>query len=210
MERVGLVGLVKLELPDGDVLLCDGGFIVWDGDTYKSADAVFGTVESIEALGEGIGNEVPALGMTLLPPGASEPGDLVQPGFQTCRARFWIAEFELETHEVDGTPDLLFDGQIDQTFLRAGLSRQLDVSVVSLSERLFERNTGNSLNPSWHKSVWPGELGHDNATGLSIPIAWGAEKPASAGGGGTYTPNPYSGSSLGAGHGFANWMQGAQ
>src|SRR3546814_9368912 len=60
--------------------------------------------------------------------------------------------------------------------------------LVSLAERLFELNIGNSLNSAWHKSVWPGELGHDNATGLSIPVAWGVESPRSSGGG---TTSPY-------------------
>src|SRR3546814_14440890 len=65
---------------------------------------------------------------------------------------------------------------------------EVAVSVVSLAERLFELNIGNSLNSAWHKSVWPGELGHDNATGLSIPVAWGVESPRS-GGGGTTSPD---------------------
>src|SRR3546814_7709774 len=65
---------------------------------------------------------------------------------------------------------------------------EVAVSVVSLAERLFELNIGNSLNSAWHKSVWPGELGHDNATGLSIPVAWGVESPRSSGGG---TTSPY-------------------
>lgn len=191
MNRVGLSGLVKIEFPGRDVLLCDGGFVKWGPETYKSADAVFGTVESIQALGEGVGDEVPALAMSLLPPGDTEPADLSQPGFQTSRARFWVAEYDLETHAVVGTPDLLFDGQIDQTFLRVGMQRLLEASVVSLAERLFARSDGNTLNPAWHKSIWSGELGHDNATGLSVPVAWGAEKPPSAGGGGLYMGNPY-------------------
>src|SRR3546814_15904051 len=58
---------------------------------------------------------------------------------------------------------------------------EVAVSVVSLAERLFELNIGNSLNSAWHKSVWPGELGHDNATGLSIPVEWGVESPRSSG-----------------------------
>lgn len=206
MERVGLTGLVRIEFPapTGNVLLCDGGFIVWGADTYKSSDAVFGTVGGMESLGQGVGDEVPVLSLTLLPPGASEPGDLSQPGFQTARARFYIAEYDLEVHTIVGTPDLLFDGQIDQTIVKVGAGRELNVSVVSLAERLFERNTGNSLNPAWHKSVWPGELGHDNATGLSIPVAWGAEKPA--GGAGFNASNPYSAI---AGSLYNRWAQGA-
>jgi hypothetical protein len=179
MKRVGLIGLCKIELPGSyeDVLLCDGGFIVFDGDTYRSKDPVFGTIGSVQAMQEGVGNEVPALEMVLLPPGTSEPGDLTDPGWQTSRVRFWIGEYDVDTGALDGTPDVIFDGQLDRTMLTVGTSRELAISIVSLAERLFELNTGNSLNPTWHKSVWPGELGHDNATGLSIPVAWGVESP---------------------------------
>src|SRR3546814_11117817 len=87
MKRVGLIGLCKIELPGsyGAVLLCDGGFIVFNAETYKSKDAVFGTIGSIEAMQEGVGNEVPALEMTPLPPGDSTPGALSPPGFPTPR-----------------------------------------------------------------------------------------------------------------------------
>lgn len=189
MRRVGLIGLCKIELPGsyGNVLLCDGGFIEFNGETYKSKDDVFGTIGSVQAMQEGVGNEVPALEMTLLPPGTTEPGEMAQPGFQTSRVRFWIGEYDLDTGELDGEPDVIFDGQLDRTMLTVGQSRELSVSIVSLAERLFELNIGNSLSSAWHKSVWPGELGHDNATGLSIPIAWGVESPPR----GTSTTSPY-------------------
>lgn len=191
MDRVGLVGLVKIELPGayGDVLLSDAGFQVWGAETYKSADAVFGSIGSVETLGEGVGDEVPALSLTLLPPSNSNPGDLTQPGFQTARARFWVAEYDVEDHSVVGTPDLLFDGQLDRTVLRLGMgSYEMELSVVSLAERLFELNMGNSLNPAFHKSVWAGELGHDNATGMSIPVAWGTTSPTTSANATTTSP----------------------
>lgn len=189
METVGLVGLCKIEFPDsvGDVLLCDGGFITWNGETYRAKDAVFGQIASIESLSEGVGDEVPALELTLYPDGEALPGDLSQPGFQTCRARFWIAEYDSDNNVV-GDPDLIFDGQIDRTMLTVGATRELSISIVSLVERLFELNIGNSLNPTFHKSIWPGELGHDNATGLVVQVAWGAAKPT---GGSSYSTSPY-------------------
>lgn len=190
MRRVGLVGLCQIEFPTRLVRLCDGGFQRWGEAVFRSADEVFGTIGSVEALGEGVGAEVPALVLTLMPPGTSQPAEVTQPGFQRSRARFWIAEYDLETHAIVGTPDLLFDGQVDRTILNNGETRDLDISIVSLAERLFEGNIGNSLSPNWHKSIWPGELGHDNATGLSRPVAWGTEKPPT-GGAGTYTVNPY-------------------
>jgi len=86
---------------------------------------------------------------------------------------------------------LLFYGQIDQTILRVGRAvRELAMTIVSTLERLFLRNEGNSLSPVFHKSVWPGETGHDNATGLTVPVAWGvasssgASSAGSASGGG--------------------------
>lgn len=173
MNTVSLIGLCKIELPGGDVRLCDGGFIVFDAETYTSADALLGTVASIDGLETGLSNTVPALEMVFMPPEASTPGDLAQPGWQQSRARFWIAEYDIEAGTIVGTPDLLFDGQLDQAALAVGASRELALTVVSLAERLFERNTGNSLTDTWHQSIWPGELGHKNATGLNTQVAWG-------------------------------------
>lgn len=177
MNRVGLIGLVRIELPARTVRLCDGGFILWGAEVFKSADAVFGTVASLEALGEGVGDEVPALELAFLPPAASTPADLSQPGFQRSRVLFAIAEYDVDTGLMVGTPDVMFDGQIDRTQLTVGRQRELAVTVVSTAERLFDLNIGNSLSSTFHKSVWPGELGHDNATGLGVQTAWGVERP---------------------------------
>lgn len=184
MRTLGLVGLCKIELPDATIRLTDGGFIDWSGEIYTSKDDVFGTIASIDPLSEGIEEQVPALEMTMIPSGTAAAADLSQPGFQRSRVRFWLAEYDRETGLIDGDPDLLFDGQIDQTVLSAGRnSRELAMTIVSTAERLFERNIGNSLSPSFHKSVWPGETGHDNATGLGAPVAWGVEAPPSTSGG---------------------------
>lgn len=181
MNTVGLIGLCKIELPDGDVRLCDGGFMVFDAESYRSSDALLGTIASIQAMGEGTGPEVPAMEMALLPPEESTPADLAQPGWQTSRARFWIGEYDPEAGTLIGDPDLVFDGQLDQASLSVGQTRELALTVVSLAERLFERNAGNSLTSAWHKSIWPGELGHDNATGLAVQVAWGAASPPTSG-----------------------------
>lgn len=180
-QSVGLMGLCEIQLPSGNVFLCDGGFMEFGGQTYRATDQLLGMIGSIAAMGEGTGSEIPALQMVLLPPQDVSPGDLVQPGWQRSRARFWIGEFSPDTGTLLSAPDLVFDGQLDQTTLSAGAGRSLSVTVVSLAERLFERNTGNSLTSAWHKSIWPGELGHDNATGLAVQVAWGTASPPSSG-----------------------------
>jgi hypothetical protein len=179
MNRVGLTGLCKIELPADTITLSDGGFTDYAGDTYYSKHATFGTIGGMKELTEGIGDEVPALELTLLIPEGVAPGDVTQPGFQRSRVRFWIAEFDVDDGTIVGTPDTLFDGQIDQTTWST--TRELSMSIVSTAERLFERNIGNSLSDSWHQSVWSGEKGHANATGLAVPVAWGAEKPPRTG-----------------------------
>lgn len=187
MNRIGLIGLCKLELPDGDALLCDGGFIKWSADTYRSKHPVWGTISSIQALSEGIGNQVPALELVMIP-ASTDVTDFSAPGLQTSRVRFWIGEFNVESPgSLVGSPTPVFDGQIDQCNFTVGReTREVALSIVSNAERLFERNIGNSLNGVFHKSVWAGETGHDNATGLSVPVAWGTEKPAVTGQ--TYQP----------------------
>lgn len=183
VDRVGMIGLLKIELPDATIRLCDGGFIEWDGETYRSSDAVFGSVGAVESLSEGIAESVPALDLTLLPTDLAAPEDLSAPGHQRSRVRFWLAEFSPDAGILIGDPEPVFDGQIDQTSLTVGRGeRRVEMAVVSNLERLFTRNRGNSLNPRWHQSVWPGETGHDNATGLAVPVAWGVESQGGANG----------------------------
>lgn len=195
MDRILLTGLMKIELRDTrEILLCDGGFVDFAGDRYRSSDDTFGIIGAVESYSEGVGEEAPAFRMTLLPPSTSAAADLSAPGMQGSRARFWIAEIDPDAGTVIGTPDLQFDGMIDQTILRVGLRKlELDMTFVPLAERLFSRNEGNSLNPSFHKRVNPGELGEDNATGLGIGVAWGVEAQQSA------AYSGYSGGSAGTG-----------
>lgn len=182
---VSITGLLKIEFPSRTVRLCDGGFFTFASELYQSSDAVFGNIASLEPLTEGVGDEVPALELTLQPPGSTSAADLSQPSFQQSRARFWIAEYNPATGLIIGTPELAFDGQVDQTSIRVGRGeRALAMTIVSTAERLFERNIGNTLSPNFHKSVWPGELGHDNAIGLKVPIAWGVASPVRASGAG--------------------------
>ena len=180
MQRIGLVGLCQLDLPDGAVRLCDGGVFDWDGDIFAAKDSLLGTLLSLDGLTEGVGEEVPALRLTVQPPQTSTPADLAQPGWQQARVRMWLAEFDRAAGTITGDPDLLFDGQIDQVVFTTGRQqRTLEMTVVSACERLLERNTASALSPVMHKSIWPGETGNDDATGLTMQVAWGIESPPS-------------------------------
>lgn len=176
MQRIAFVGLMKIEFPDYELRLCDGAFFDWGVERYTARDDVFGTIGGVQEIGEGIGEEVPVFELTLLPPGDTPASTLAAPGYQSARARFWLGEYDADASTLTGDPDLQFDGQVDQITLGFGQGvRTMIVSIVSNTARLLERNIGNSLNSAWHKSVWPGETGHDNADGLGRQVAWGVE-----------------------------------
>lgn len=182
MEVVSFTGLLKIELPAADVRLCDGGWFAWGGEAYRGRDPLYGVITSVEGLEEGVGDEIPALDVTFAPPGSAAPGDLSQPGYQQSRVRLWVADYDPETGQIVGTPEQELDGMLDQTSLRVGRAeRELSTTIVPTAERMFQRNIGNSLSPSFHKTLFPGELGHDNATGLKKPTAWGVASPQTAG-----------------------------
>lgn len=183
MQRLGIIGLLKIELPAYTLRLCDGGFVHWDGETYRSKDPVFGTIAALGNLTEGFAASVPTFDMTLLPTADAAASELSQPGFQRSRVRFWLAEYAPDDGMLIGDPVLKFLGQIDQTTLgEDGATREVEMAVVSLLERLLFRNRGNSLNPRFQDSVWPGETGHDNANGLGRARAWGVESPSGGNG----------------------------
>lgn len=179
MRHYAITGLARIDLPETTVRLCDGAIIRWGSDKYRAKDDLLGRIGSIESLEEGVGDMVPALQLTFLPPGTAAAADLSQPGWQTSRARFWVADYDPDTGDVIGTPDRLFDGYLDQTQLIVGKNkRELHCSVVSWQEQFFEQNTGNDLSPSFHRSVWPGEGGEDEATGITLSVAWGVVSPS--------------------------------
>lgn len=185
-----LVGLVKIELPTATLRLCDGGFIYFDSEKYASADDDFGAIEAIEPLEENLGDEAPSGRMTFLPQSTADAATLSQPSFQGSRMRFWLAEVDEATGTVTDSK-MEADMQLDATTLKGGVgTRKLEMEYISSADRLFSINEGNVLSARFHESVWSGEHGLDNATGIELTVAWGVQSPprgsstVSGGGGG--------------------------
>jgi uncharacterized membrane protein YgcG len=191
-QKTMVVGLVEIQLPSKTLRLSDGGFVYFDGEKFESEDEDFGAIESSDSLVEGTGDEAPAGRITFLPASTAAAAALSQPSFQNSPILIWQAEVNEATGEIVGTPDLLLNALLDTTELRlARGKRTLEMGFITASERLFSINEGNVLSPRFHKSVWPGETGLDNATGVGLSVAWGIEGPprqysySGAGGGGT-------------------------
>lgn len=170
----GLTWLLRLDLPAGSVFLSDGGVTVWGGDTYRADDDVLGGFSQISEISDGLGPELPELEISFASPSNAALTPLQSGAYQRSAVRLWLAEFSPATGAVVGTPDLRFAGNLDrvrQSFGYRALS--ITVSCVPALESLFLTDDGNGLSAEFHKSIWPGETGHDQATGLVIPISWG-------------------------------------
>jgi hypothetical protein len=176
MERILLAGLIRIDLPGrAPVLLCDGGFVPWGADTYLSADPAFGTLAGFEAPEEGVDDTLPAGTLQMLPAGTAAVVDLSRPEYQGSRVRMWIAELDEVSGQIAAAPDIQADWQVDRTVYRSKRGeRSLDIDCVSSAQRLLIKVEGNTLSSAFHSSIFPGERGHDNATGLETNFAWGA------------------------------------
>lgn len=179
---IGITGLLKIGFPTHTVLLNDGGITTYNGDTYTPNDSLVGSLASIEELTEGVGNEIPALQLTFAPPNPVAISTFTLGAIQKSPVTLYVAEFDSETGAVIGTPDLMFIGFVDQPQVSVAFRTfSIKVSAVPYIEWLFQRPDGNELSSAFHKSIFPGETGHDNATGLGVPVAWGTESPDSRG-----------------------------
>lgn len=198
-RRVMLLGLLKVVLPNHTILLCDGSIAVtWNGDTFTGRDSLFGTIGEIEEIAEETGDTMPGLDVTLLPPSLSAAVDLCNPAMQGALTLGWLAAVDPETGAVIPDPELLFGGEVDLPLLETDRGqRAVTLQIASVFERLMEPDEGVRLADSFHRYVWPGELGLANMTGAGIDRLWGpGDKPPAA----TYVPQ-------GGGGGFANDQQ---
>jgi hypothetical protein len=170
-----LAALLRVDLPNHSAFFVDGGTLQVGGDLYLPRDSVLGVPESFEALSEGVGDEAPAGAITFIPPDGVSSSSLNSPNNAGSRVRIWLAEVDQETGAVIGSPDPMADWIVDYPEMSNGKQgRRLTLNCVTTSEAMFERNLGNSLSPAFHKRMYPGETGLDNASGVATSVAWGA------------------------------------
>jgi hypothetical protein len=188
MNRIMVGAVMMAALPSHTAYLSDGGMVVIDGNTYTSEDSFLGVPTGFESLNEGVGDEAPAAAFTFNPPSAASSSSLNNPALANSRIVLSVVEIDEDDGTIIGDAEQIADLIVDNPTLRfEDNSRQLELACVSSSERLFLVNQGNSLSPSFHEQVWPGEKGLVNASGVSRSVAWGAAsapRGSTSGGGG--------------------------
>jgi hypothetical protein len=177
-----IFGALKVDLPDGTVTLLDGaGTVTFGGDTYTGRDALFGVLDTVDSIQDGGGDSAPALSITLLPDSDADAADICSPTMQGSPVSLYLGAVDPATGAVIADPLLIFSGELDQPVLTIDNGiRQLTFECASAFERLFSGDEGARLADSFHKSIWPGETGLANATGVLKTVFWGLDKPKGA------------------------------
>lgn len=188
-DRVRFFLCGQADLPAHTARLLEAsGEVVWSQGTFTGSDALLGSLEAIEVITDGVGDQAPQLSVKFLPSKDADAIEICSPELQGSRIRVWLGALT-ELGEVIDDPYLMFDGELDQPTLKIDYGkRELNYDCVSSFEKLFMLDEGNRLNKSHHNEVWPGETGLDDVTGVSRSIVWGpGYNPDSS--------NPFSGSS---------------
>lgn len=203
-QRPFIAGLIRMDLPGYTLRLADGGHVRWGSEDFVGRDPRFGVIASIGGFEDGVGDQAPALSLELFPGTTVAATDLSRPDMQGSRVRMWLAVIDPSTGAPIPDPYLIFSGEVDQTVLTAGRGdRRVRFELVSGFERFFENEEGTRLSDAFHQSIWPGETGLANVTGVQKRVYWGAEAPPPSARG-------YGGAFGGIGGGWSIDSRGAQ
>ena len=173
---VRIFGAVQIEFPSYSLRLIDGpgAFAAAPWSTFVGRDPLFGTIESIDSISDGTGDEAPQISLTLNPSRDAAVAQLAASAMQGSRVRCWLGVVSAATGIVVPDPLLLFDGKLDVATINWGSrKRTVDYDIVSEFDRFFDLEEGIRLSDSHHQDIWPGELGLAFVTGVSETIPWG-------------------------------------
>jgi hypothetical protein len=186
-QRASATGFFEIDLPSGTRrLLIGSGEASSGGFTFKGFDSTLGSVSSGDPVREDASGEAPNTTLTIDIADTADRADIASNDVQLSPVRIFLAALGLNTSNhliAIPDPELLFDGFIDQATI--GLDRQKDeveYSVISAFDYFFEDSEGQRLNGQFHQSVWAGEHGLDNVTGVTRKIYWGTYGPNGASG----------------------------
>ncbi len=172
--------LVRIELVSGVVRLTDGGFAIFGGELYLSAQDGIGALDSIGELTEGGSGTTTRAEITINAESDSAVAALADPLNQTGRVQWWEGAIDRETGLLIGEPLLKFQGQYDKArFTVDESSWSVMVECGTETELQLIPNSDWRANDAVHRRIW-GELGQANVSRLTDPDYWRTEAPAGA------------------------------
>ena len=174
-----IVHLVTVTLSGATVRWLDtggSGFVVWGANTYSAEDATYGALGAIGAVEDGADGQATVCDLTILCDGTAM-ALWIDPARQGSRVTIHVGAVNPATGLLIGEPELIFRGELDQPRLAVGRGQTLIFDCITEEARMLEPNDEQRLTDSFHKSVWPGELGYDKVTELEQTVFWRADDP---------------------------------
>ncbi len=171
--------LVDIDLGGGDVARwTDGGFVYWGEELYEARNE-YGVLSEVGEISDGVDGEASSCSITVIPADNDAFATFIAPGTQGALVNIHLAAVDFQTGLMVGEPDLLMRCELDVPRLTMG-GGALTLDTITEEARMLEINDERRLTDSFHQSVWPGDLGYSNVTGLKVKIYWRATDPNNA------------------------------
>jgi hypothetical protein len=187
--------LFQFSLPSGTRrLMLGSGETKWGANKFVGYDSSIGHIASGDDIRESIDGIAPNTSVSIIPANGVSRDAIAADTIQLSPITVWLAALTLDGSQhvtVVADPEPIFDGFLDQATISLDANTdQIDYTIISAFDYFFEDGEGQRLNGAFHTMIWPGELGLNNATGVTKKIYWGAYGPnqggASTSGGGSF------------------------
>jgi hypothetical protein len=186
-KRKSVTGFFEIDLPSGTRrMLIGSGEVAWGANTFTGYDSTFGSIVGGDSVAEDASGQAPNMSITVQVASTATKSDIAASAVQLTPVKIWLAAIQLDGSNhlaAVADPELLFDGFIDQATSNIDKNKdEIDYTLVSGFDYFFEDSEGQRLSDAFHESVWPGEKGVSNVTGVTKKVYWGTLGPNSLGG----------------------------
>jgi len=200
------VVLLKIVLPDATVRLSSGVQVTYGGETYVPRDPYYGMLSYVAQIVSGQTGKATSPDVGLEVPDDDAIAEIASPAAQHSRITVWWGAINPETGAVEideDEPCMMRLDTVDKS--DAPGRRSLMIKTYPPSALQLRPSARQRLNSSFQKSIYPGETGLDNVTGIVDEDGWRTDDPPlRQATGGFSNPGPRTGGGGGYGGGFLN------
>lgn len=176
-----IVHMITVTLPDRTVRwTLERGFVKWGGETYKARDAVYGVLDSISDITDGIDDDASPVQITIIPPDLTSLAALAASDAQGGWVTIHLGAKNPSTGVLVSEPYQLHLGELDQPRLITGKVRKLEYDIITGEARGLQPNEEQRQTDAFHQYIWAGELGNEYATDGTKRVWWRADEPKNA------------------------------
>jgi hypothetical protein len=176
-----IVHLVTVTLPDHTIRwTLERGFVKWDGQTYKARDAIYGVLNEISDITDGIDDDASPVQITITPPDLTSLEALASSDAQGGWITIHLACKNPNTGLLVDEPYQLTLGELDQPRLLSGKSRRLEYDIIAGDARGLQPSEEQRQTDAFRQYVWPGERGDEYATDGPKWVYWREDEPRNA------------------------------